>query len=474
MTVGAHGRVLRPRSVEEIRACYEIARREGTTLGLRGGGCSYGDASVNAGGLALDISAMNRILAFDRATGVAELEGGVTIEQLWKHALPLGFWPKVVSGTMFPTVAGAAAMNIHGKNNFKVGTFGDNVVEFDIVLPNGELRTCSRARDADLFHAAIGGFGMLGCFSRLVLHTKPVHSGELEVKGISVHSLAEMMAYMDAHTADADYLVGWIDCFASEENAGRGLVHHARYLAEGSDPDAASSLAVAYQELPGMILGVVPKGEVWRALQWFNHDAGMRLINWAKYHAGRMEGMRGWYRQSHAGFNFLLDYVPNWKFAYGRRGNRGLIQYQSFLPKETALHVYRELLRLGQKRGFVSYLGVFKRHRPDPFWMTHSCDGWSLALDFKVTPERREALWHFCDEMTEVVLAGGGKFYFAKDLVIGGRTMRAMLPEHRREAFLRLKHEVDPELLLQTNLWRRVFEGEDVRTAPALAAGEAP
>jgi hypothetical protein len=106
--------------------------------------------------------------------------------------------------------------------------------------------------------------------------------------------------------------------------------------------------------------------------------------------------------------------------------------------------------------------------------MTHSVDGWSLALDFKVSPERREALWRFCDEMTEIVLAGGGKFYFAKDLVIGGKTMRAMLPPERREAFLQLKRELDPEMLLQTNLWRRVFEGDDVRTAPAFAAGEPP
>ncbi len=467
MAVGAHARVLRPRTVEEIRAAYAIARREGATLGLRGGGCSYGDASVNAGGMVLDVSAMNRILAFDAESGIAEVEGGVTIEQLWKHALPQGWWPKVVSGTMFPTVAGAAAMNIHGKNNYKVGTFGDNVHEFDIVLPSGELRTCDRRRNPDLFHAALGGFGMLGCISRVVLATKRVHSGELEVKGVSVHDLAEMMEYMDAHTGDADYLVGWIDCFAADENRGRGLIHHARHLHEGADPDPERTLRVAHQELPGMILGVFPKGEVWRILELFNNDRGMRLVNWVKHQAGRVEGMRGWYRQSHAGFNFLLDYVPNWKFAYGRRDRRGLIQYQAFLPKETAHDVYRELLALGQERGFVSYLGVFKRHRPDPFWLTHACDGWSLALDFKVTPETREALWRFCDEMTAIVLAGGGRFYFAKDLVIGRRTMEAMFPGDRLEAFRALKREVDPELLLQTNLWRRVFEGEDVRTAPA-------
>ncbi|MFT4537672.1 MAG: decaprenylphospho-beta-D-ribofuranose 2-oxidase [Planctomycetota bacterium] len=467
MATGAKSKVLRPRTVEEVQACFKLARQDGTTLALRGTGCSYGDASVTSDGHVLDIGSMKRILDFNESTGIADCEGGVTIEHLWKHSLPRGYWPSVCSGTMFPTLAGAAGMNIHGKNNFKVGTIGDSILEFDIVLPNGELRTCSREAEADLFHAAIGGFGMLGCFTRIKIKTKRIYSGDIEVKGISCHNLAEMMEYCEEHQRDADYLVGWIDCFGAEENMGRGLIHHARYLPEGADSDPTETLRVDYQELPGMIMGVFPKGEVWRILRLFNNDLGMRLINYAKHQAGRFEGMQGWHRQSHAGFNFLLDYVPNWKFAYGRSGRNGLIQYQTFLPKETAHDVYSDILHLCQRRGIISYLGVLKRHRPDPFWMTHSVDGWSLALDFKVTPAKRAELWALCDEMTRIVLEGGGKFYFAKDLVIGPRAAQSYFPEESREAFMNLKQNLDPDSLLQTDLWRRVFTQSEGFTAPA-------
>ncbi|HVS19152.1 MAG TPA: FAD-dependent oxidoreductase, partial [Planctomycetota bacterium] len=169
MAVGHHARVLRPRSVEELAHAFAEARAQGVSLCLRGGGNSYGDASTTDRGHVLDLSAMNRILAFDADTGRVEAEGGVTIEQLWKHVLPHGYWPKVVSGTMFPTLAGAAAANIHGKNNFAVGTIGDCIAEFDLYTPAGELVTCSREENADLFHAAIGGFGMLGAITRVVL-----------------------------------------------------------------------------------------------------------------------------------------------------------------------------------------------------------------------------------------------------------------------------------------------------------------
>jgi FAD/FMN-containing dehydrogenase len=460
MAVGARSRVLRPRNLEEIRACFELARAEGVPLGLRGGGNSYGDASVNERGHVLDISRMNRVLAWDPVTGRAELEPGVTIEQLWKRILPDGWWPRVVSGTMYPTVAGAAAANIHGKNNFAVGTIGDAIEEFDIVLPSGELCTCSRQVNADLFHAAIGGFGMLGVFSRIALGTKRVHSGDLWVKGVSARNLREMMDYFEAAKGDADYLVGWIDCFAPEERSGRGLIHHAWYRAPGEDPEPERTLAVAHQELPANILGVFPKNQVWRALRLFNHDLGMRLVNAAKYQAGRLEGMAEPYLQSHAAFAFLLDYVPNWKFAYGRESvARGLIQYQPFVPDALAHGVFQELLARSRRAGHVPYLGVFKRHRPDPFWLTHAVDGWSLALDFKVTPENRKSLWRHCAEMTEVVLAAGGKFYFAKDLVIGRGDAERFFPPDRLAAFRALKAELDPAGLLENNLTRRVFTG---------------
>jgi FAD/FMN-containing dehydrogenase len=184
----------------------------------------------------------------------------------------------------------------------------------------------------------------------------------------------------------------------------------------------------------------------------------MRTINAAKYFSGRLEAMHEPHLQSHAGFAFLLDYVPNWKWAYGRTPvERGLIQYQSFIPKETAHAVYTELLRRCQRAHLVPYLGVFKRHRPDPFWLTHAVDGWSFAMDFKVTPENRERLWKHCAELTEVVLAGGGRFYFAKDLVIDARDAERFFPPDNLARFRALKRELDPEGLLATNLYRRVF-----------------
>jgi decaprenylphospho-beta-D-ribofuranose 2-oxidase len=444
------GYVWRPSTLGGIREIFQTARETGRTIALRGSGCSYGDASLGREEIILDITRMNRILDWNLETGVAICEPGVTIKQLWQHTLGDGWWPYVVSGTMFPTLAGAAAMNIHGKNNFNVGTIGDHLLEFDLMLPSGEIKTCSRELNPELFFSAIGGFGMLGVFTKIKIELKKIYSGHLKVTPIGVRNWRDLFEKFEQHLPDSDYLVGWVDCFG----AGRGQIHRADYLKPGDDPVPAQTLQIGHQELPDTLFGLFPKSAMWKLIKPFTNDLGMRAVNFAKYLSSVTLTEGKVHEVTHAGFAFLLDYVPNWKFAYLPDG---LIQYQSFIPKETAESCFTEQINLCQKRKLVPYLGVFKRHRPDPFLMTHSVDGYSLALDFKVTQKNRKRLWALCAELDNLVLAAGGRFYFAKDATLHPDRLKEYLKEERVQRFLALKQECDPENLLQTDLFRRIF-----------------
>src|SRR5689334_23933607 len=152
-SVRSLARSVSPASVEEMASVFATARAEGWKVAFRGAGRSYGDASLATGQLSVDGRAMRRILAFDREKGTIEAEGGASIGDVWRHTLPRGWWPAVVPGTMFPTLAGCASMNIHGKNCFKVGPFGDHVLELDLLTANGERHTLSREREPELFRA---------------------------------------------------------------------------------------------------------------------------------------------------------------------------------------------------------------------------------------------------------------------------------------------------------------------------------
>ncbi len=115
-----------PTTVDQVFDLFKNAKSAGRKVVLRGAGRSYGDAAIAKEAITLDCSNLNRVLGWDKESGLIDCEGGVTVEQLWRTGLPDGWWPPVVSGTMYPTLAGALAMNIHGKNAFAVGTLGEH------------------------------------------------------------------------------------------------------------------------------------------------------------------------------------------------------------------------------------------------------------------------------------------------------------------------------------------------------------
>jgi FAD/FMN-containing dehydrogenase len=445
--------VYRPTTVEGAVRSFAAARASGRTVGLRGAGQSYGDASLNAENVCLDLTRMDRVLAWDPDAGRIRAEPGVTIRRLWQHTIEDGWWPPVVPGTMAVSLGGGVAMNFHGKNNWKMGPIGDHVVALDVLMPSGDVVRCSRETEAELFHAVVGGFGMLGCIVGVDLQMKRVHSGLLDVEAVPTTALREMIGVFEARRDDADYLVGWVDCFARGDHAGRGLVHVARHLAPGEDPAPAQTLRPVHQELPDTLLGVVPKSIMWGVMRPFVNDPGVRLVNAAKYHQSRLAGVHR-YRQSHVGFAFLLDYVPGWRRAYGPGG---LIQFQSFIPAAQARATFPALLECARTHGCTPYLGVFKRHRPDDFLMTHAVDGYSMAMDFKVTTRGRRRLWRAAEAMAEIVVEAGGRFYPAKDSTLTPAPYAASLGPERLERFRAHKTRWDPDGLLQTNLSRRLL-----------------
>lgn len=441
---------LTPTSADELAAIFQRAAELETTVAFRGSGRSYGDAAINGQGLVLDMRSMNRVLSWDRETGVIEAEPGLSIQQLWQRTLPDGWWPPVVPGTSFPTLGGCLAMNIHGKNHYKMGGIGDHVQEIDLVTPAGEIHTLSREQRPELFHAAISGFGMLGAITRIKLQLKRVHGGRLRVAQWAVPDLrAQFEAFQDA--SRFDYFVSWVDCIGGGA-AGRGQLHRATYTAPGEDPMGTRTQNVAGQSLPKTMMGV-PMPLVPTVLKiFYSSNLGVHFTNEAKYRASTL-GSTADYYQSHAAFHFLLDQMPGFRNAYEPGG---FLQYQPFVPAENAERVFNEILRVSKQRGIMSYLGVLKRYRPDDFLLSHALDGYSLALDYPITRANQAPLYAMLHELTELVLDAGGRFYPAKDSILRPEHFRRAFGQEAITKFRTLRDQCDPNRILRTNWAARV------------------
>ncbi len=445
----AAGYVWQPRSVAEIGAVLALAQRSGRTVVPRGAGYSYNDAAMNREDIVLNLARMNRVLAWDALNGTITVEPGVTVRDLWRAVLADCWWPPVVPGTMGPTLGGALAQNVHGKNAWRLGSIGEHVLSFDLLGPQGDLVTVTPTSDPELFHAAIGGIGMLGIITSVTLRLRRIVSGVLTTRTFAAHDLGEMFTLFAEHAPAADYLVGWIDGFASGAALGRGLVERADFSEE---PDS-TTLHPSAQDVAPKIAGLVPRAQLWRVMKPLFTDPAMRAANLAQYRRGALTGGHVHYTP-HAQFHFLHDYMPNWQRSWLPGGLR---QFQAFIPREHAYTICAELLTRSQEAQIYPYLCVFKQHRADPFLLRYQLDGFSLSLDYHVTAHNAARLDELFAALRAPVVASGGTFYLAKDDSLDAVTYARTVGPDRIARFLELKRARDPEGRLQSDLFRRVF-----------------
>ena len=441
-----------PDDESDLLEIFKLARTRGLSVGFRGAGQSYGDAALNGEQILVDLSGWNQILEWNPQSGLITVQTGVTIAQLWKHVVSSGWWPPVVPGTMNPTLGGCAAMNIHGKNQWSVGSFGEHVIDFKALLPNGEIVCCNRSESSELFYGMLGSFGMLGCFISITLQLKRISSGQVTVRALSAANIDDILHTIEFHK-DEDYVVGWIDCTSGGKSIGRGIVHTAKYVDHSIQEIVFDESNIKSNEMPSKVLGIIPNNYIWVFLRIFDHRIGYKIINAMRYYSGLLQNGHI-FRQSLAQFNFLLDYVPNWKRAFLPGG---LIQYQCFVPFGNASTIFKKVIEYSNNSRVPPYLGVVKRHRPDDFLVSCNLDGYSLALDFSVNDRNRSRLSSLLNELDKMVVESGGRFYFAKDSTLRPESARSFLGPKTLANLKKLKLLCDPDGILESNLSRRIL-----------------
>src|SRR5258708_28782435 len=155
---------------DRVAAELTSANAAGIGAGL---GKSYGDASLNPQGILWSTRGLDRLIAFDAATGRLACEAGVVLRDIQRLMMPRGWSLPVVPGTQLVTVGGAIANDVHGKNHHLVATFGEHVRRLRLVRSDGETIECGPDLKPELFAATVGGLGLTGLIVETELQARP-------------------------------------------------------------------------------------------------------------------------------------------------------------------------------------------------------------------------------------------------------------------------------------------------------------
>lgn len=391
-----------------------------------GNGRSYGDSCQNDGGLLLNGRSLDRFISFDPATGVIDVEAGVLLSEIIDLALPSGWFPPVTPGTRFVTVGGAIANDVHGKNHHRAGSFGNHVLDLELLRSDGQVLRCSPTDNSDWLDATIGGLGLTGLIRRARVQLKRVPGPWLRGDSQRFGNLREFFEIAAESERDWEYTVAWIDCSGVGRRLGRGI-----FIRGNHAPAAANAPGNGSIRMP-----VTPPLSAVNRLS-------LTAFNKLYYHRPAAVASDAlWHYRP---FFYPLDSILEWNRMYGPNG---FYQYQCAVPEAGAEDVLNEMLRRIGESGMGSFLVVLKTFGPiaSRGMLSFPRPGATLALDFPNRGEKTLALLEVLDGLTRSV---GGAVYPAKDARMSAASFDQYYPQWR--AFSRY---VDPHF--SSSFWRRV------------------
>jgi FAD/FMN-containing dehydrogenase len=156
--------------IARLRAELDEARAAGRPLCLSAARHSMGGQSLPRDGTALGWD--HGAIEIDSAAQTYLAPGNARWSQVIAALDPVGLSPKVMQSNSDFGLGATFSVNAHGWP-VPFGPMGSTVRSLTMMLPDGEVVTCSRSENADLFGMAMGGYGLIGLILTMEVEAVP-------------------------------------------------------------------------------------------------------------------------------------------------------------------------------------------------------------------------------------------------------------------------------------------------------------
>ncbi len=148
------------------------ARQHQQSLSIVGAGYSQGGQSCASNAMQINMAEMNQLVDLDLAQHEVTVQAGMTWKRLQERLEVFGLSVSAMQSYADFSIGGSLAVNAHGQD-VSWNPLASSVVSMRVLLTDGQHLRVSRDENAELFHAVLGTYGLIGIITEATLKVIP-------------------------------------------------------------------------------------------------------------------------------------------------------------------------------------------------------------------------------------------------------------------------------------------------------------
>lgn len=334
----------------------------------RGSGLSYTAASFASDSVSVSLKSFNRIISFDSENHFIEVEAGISLLEVFNFLYARGFYLPIQPGHGSISIGGCIACDVHGKNQFRDGTFINQVEALNLFHPDHGMISCDRKINSNIFYLTCGGYGLTGHIVTVKLRIQTYPSKKVNLQISKFGNYAEGFSSLIEKAEQSDFVYTWHNMSYSKIAKGSGLIFSGNFSYQSNEFNEDKCIESVKQS------SIASNNRGNFSVNLFNKYTSW-IINKA-YELSQVSSVKS------ISLGQMIYPAQNSEFYFKLFGSRGFHEYQVILPVENIHKYIQEIYAFAKKLEINITLGSAKFFAGKKRYITFVGDGICFSLNF--------------------------------------------------------------------------------------------
>ncbi len=415
-----------PKNIKELKEILFYAKKNNKNILCVGNSKSWFDTISLRKGIIINLRSFRKVIKLEKRN-ILKISSNVKLNEVsnFLASKNLNFYN--YPGYSNITIGGCISNNVHGKDSFKYGTFGEKIINIKILLSNGKIKICNKNKNKELFISIISGLGLIGIILEVQIELKTIYKNVV-TKSFKCKNVKEIIDTLQIDNVNYDYIYSWIDTKRE-----RGIIYKSKYLKKELNLKKKIQFKLK-DKIIKFILSIFMKNNMMSIINYFFY-----ILN--KKEDRKVDRTQDILNLSQSQLINLPELIhPN-----------SFVEIQFIIPNKKK-NLLEKFFKILKKEHLSSLITGIKIHKKSLGYLCFSDDGLSISLNLICNFNDKNKIFRI-QRIHNFIIKNKLKIYLCKDFLLKKSDIRYVYPKFSK--FLKIKKKYDKLNIFASDFLKR-------------------